>query len=84
MPYVHRVVYSWDKLGCVAHCKQVNFRAQINELDDRIALVLVFKVAYFSGVKISITTSEVKKVPIIYFAKVKGVSEVKARIYCFS
>ena len=48
--YVHRVIHPWDRLGSVAHGERVHFRAQADELDDRIALVLVLEVAHFSGV----------------------------------
>ena len=50
VPHIHRVVHSWDGLGCVAHGLRVHFRAQTDELDDRIALGLVLEVAHFSGV----------------------------------
>ena len=50
VPHIHRVVHSWDGLGCVAHGEQVHLRAQANELDDQIALGLVLEVAHFSGV----------------------------------
>ena len=50
MPNIHWVVNSWDRVGCVAHSEQVHFRAQADELDDRIAHSLVHKLAHFSGV----------------------------------
>ena len=83
MPYVHRVVYLWDGLGCVAHGERVHFRAQANELDGRIAFGFVCEVAHFSGVEISITMFEVRKVPITYLAKVENVSKVRARANFF-
>ena len=83
VPHIHRVVHSWDWLGCVAHGERVHIRAQADDLDDRIALGLVLEVAHLSGVKISISTSEVKKVAITYLAKVKSISEVRARVDLF-
>ena len=83
MPYVHRVIHPRDGLGCVAHGERVHFRANANELDYRIPFGLVFEVAHFSGVKISMTTSKVRKVAITNLAKVDGVSEVRARVYLF-
>ena len=83
VPYVHRVIHPMDGLGCIAHCDQVDFRAQANELDYRIPFGLVFEVAHFSGVKISMTTSEFRKVAITNLAKVEGVLKVKARVYFF-
>lgn len=53
------------------------------ELDDQIAIGLVFEEAYFSGVDISIITSEVKTVPIIYLAENESVWNVKARVNFF-
>ena len=50
MPNIHLVVNSWDRLGCVAHGERVHFRAQADELDDRIALGLVLEVAHLSAV----------------------------------
>ena len=83
VPHNHGVVHSCDGLGCVAHGERLHLRTQADELDDRIALGLVLEVAHFSGVKISISTSEVRKVAIIYLAKVEGVSEVRARVDLF-
>ena len=79
VPHIHRVVDSWDGLGCVAHGERVHLRAQTDELDDRIALGLVLEIAHFSGVYISISMSELRKVAITYLAKVEGVSAVRAR-----
>ena len=81
VPYVHRVIHPWDRLGGLTHCERVHFRAQAYELDYRIHFGLVFEVAHFSGVKISMTTSEVRKVAITYLAKVEGVSKERARVY---
>ena len=83
VPHIHRIVDSWDRLGCVAHGERVHFRAQAYKLDDRIALGLVLDVAHFSAVYISITTSEVRKVAIINLAKVEGVLKMRARVYLF-
>ena len=33
VPYVHRVIYPRNGLGCVAHGERVHFRAHANELD---------------------------------------------------
>ena len=81
VPYVHRGIHSRDGLGCVAHGVRVYFRAQANELDYRIPFGLVFEVAHFTGVTISMTTSEVRKVAITNLAKVEGVSKVRALVY---
>ena len=81
--HIHRVVHSWDGLGCVADGERVHLRSQANELDDRIALGLFLEIAHFSGVQISISTSELRKVAITYLAKVEGVSEVRAQDYLF-
>ena len=78
VPYVNRVVHPRDGLGCVSHGERVHFRAQADKLDDRSTLGLVLEVANFSGVLISITTSELKKVAITNLAKVEGVSKVRA------
>ena len=83
VPHIHRVVNFWDGLGCVAHSERVHLRAQIDEIDDRIAFDLVLEVADFAGVWIGIYTFEVKKVAITYLDKVKGVSEVRARLNLF-
>ena len=79
VPHNHRVVHSLNGLGCVAYGKQVNLRAEAIELDYRIALDLVLEVTHFSGVKISSSTSEIRKVAITYLAKVESISEVKAQ-----
>ena len=50
VPHIHRVVHSWDRLGCVAHGERVHFMAQADELDDRIALGFVLEVAHISAV----------------------------------
>ena len=50
VPYGHQVIHFWDGLGCLTHGKQVHFRAQTDELDDRIALNLVLELAHFSCV----------------------------------
>ena len=50
VPHIHRVVDSWDRLGCVAQGERVHFRAQAYKLDDRIVLNLVLDVAHFFGV----------------------------------
>ena len=83
MCYVNRVVNSWDGLWCVAHGEWVHFRTQANELNDRITFGLVFEVAHISGVEISITTSEVRMVPITYLTEIKRVSKVKAQVNFF-
>ena len=83
VPYIHRVIHPWDRLRGVAHDERVHFRAQANELDYRIPVGLVFEVEHFSGVKISMTTFEVRKVAITNLVKVEGVSEVRARFYFF-
>ena len=44
VPYVHRVIHARNGLGCVAHCERVHFRAQANELDNRIPFGLIFEV----------------------------------------
>ena len=80
---VYRVIHPWDRLGGVAHSERVHYRAQANELEYRIPFGLVFELAHFSGVNLSMTTSEVRKMAIINFAKVEGVSKVKARVYFF-
>ena len=72
LPYVHRVINRRDGLGCVAHGERVNLRALANKLDFQIPFGFVFEVAHFSGVKISMTTSEVRKVAITNFAKSKA------------
>ena len=82
--YVNLVFHFRHGLGCVAHDERVHFRAQANELDNRIPFCLVFKVAHFSGVKISMTTSEVRKLAITNLAKLEGVSKVSARVYVFA
>ena len=84
VPYVHRVIYSWDRLGGVADGERVHFSAQTNELDYRIPFGLVFEVAHFLFVKISMTTSEGRKVAITNLAKVKCVSKVRAGVYFFA
>ena len=83
MCYIHLVVNSWDGLRCVAHGERVHFRTQANELDDRISFGFVFEVANISGVEISITTSEVRKVPITYLAEIESVSKVRAQVNFF-
>ena len=70
--YVLVVIHPWDRLGGVGHGERVHFRAQANKLDYRISFGLVFEVAHFSGVKISMTTSEVRKVAITNLAKSKA------------
>ena len=81
MCYVHWVVYSWKKLGCVAHGERVHFRAHANKIDDRITFGLVFEIAHFFGVEISITTSEARKMLISYLAEIESVLKVRAREY---
>ena len=49
VPHIHRVVHSWDGLGCVAHGERVHLRAQADELDDWNAFGLVLEVAHLSG-----------------------------------
>ena len=83
VPHIYRVVYSWDRLGCVAHGERIHFMAQAYELDDRIAFGLVLDVAHISAVYFTILTCEVRKVPIIYLAEVVGVSKMRARVYLF-
>ena len=78
--YVHWVIHPRDGLRCVAHGEQIHFRAQVNEFDYRNPFGLVFEVTHFFGVKISITTSEVRKVPITNLAKVEYVSDLRARV----
>ena len=84
VPHVHQVIHPMDGLGCIAHGEQVHFKAQANKLDYWIHFGLVFEVAHFSGVKISVTTFEVRKVAITNLAKIKGDSTVKSRVYFFS
>ena len=80
MPQIHQIVYYWDGLKCVAKGEQVHFRAQANKLDDPIAFGFGFEVAHLSGVEISITSSDIRKVPITYLAKIKSVSNIRAEI----
>ena len=49
VPHIHRVVYSWNGVGCFAHGERVHLKAQDDKLDDRIALRFVPEVAAFSG-----------------------------------
>ena len=77
---VHRVIHPRNGLGCVAHGERIHFRAEANELDYRISFGLVFELAHFSGVKISMTTSKIRKVAITNLAKVEGVT-LRARVY---
>ena len=83
MPYVLRIIHPRDGLGCVAHGERVHFRAQANELDYRISFGLVFEVAHFYGVKISVTTSEVRKVAITNLANDDGVYKVRAPVFLY-
>ena len=76
LPYLNRVIHPKNGLECVAHGKQVHLRAQATELDYLIPFGLVFEIAHFSGVKISMATSEVRKVAITNLAKVDGISEM--------
>ena len=73
LPHIHRVVHSWDGLGCVAHGERVHLKTQPDELDDLIALCLVLEVAHFSGLDFSISTSEVETVPRTFLAEIEGV-----------
>ena len=50
VPRIHRVVYPWNTLGCYADSERVHFRAQVDELDDRISFHLVLEKIYFSSV----------------------------------
>ena len=43
VPYVHRVIYPWNKLGGVAENERVHFKAEANELDFWIPFDLVFE-----------------------------------------
>ena len=83
LSHIHRVVHSWDGLGCVARGKHIHFKAQIDKLDDQIALGLVLKVAHFFGAKFSICSSEVGKVSRTYLTKIEGIFIIKARISLF-
>ena len=75
--HIQLVVHSGDELGCVAQGERLHLRAQANEIDDQIAFGIVYEIAHFFGVEISISTSELRKVAITYLAKVDGVSEVR-------
>ena len=57
--------------------------AQADKFEYRIAFSLVLEVAHFSGVKLSITTSKVGKVPQTYFAEIESVSKVRVRVDLF-
>ena len=81
--YVNRVIPPRNGLGFVKHGEYIHFRAQANKRDYQALLGLVFKVALFIGVKILMTTSEVRNVAITNFAKVDGDFEVGARVYLF-
>ena len=83
MFYVHRIVNSWDGLWCVAHGERGHFGTLANDLDDRITFGFVFEVAHIFSVEISITTSEVRKVPITYLAEIESVSKVRAQVNFF-
>ena len=50
VPHIHLLVHPWDKHGCVEDGKRVHFRAQVDELDDRISLGLVLEETNFSSV----------------------------------
>ena len=63
VPHICRVVQPRDGLGCVAHDKQVHFKAQFDELDTKIIFSIFLEIANFTGVEFGITTLEVEKVP---------------------
>ena len=83
VPHIHLVVHLWNRLGCDANGEPVHFRAQADELDDRISLGLVLEEAHLFRVEISITTSVVRKVPIFFFAEIESVSKVRAQVNFF-
>ena len=83
VPYVHREIHPRDGLECGAYGERVHFRAKANRFDYRIPFGLVFEVVYISGVKISMTTSEIRIVASTNLAKVEGVLKLRARVYRF-
>ena len=50
VPHIHLVVQPWNGLGCFAYGERIHLRAQADELNDRIALCFIFKLADLSGV----------------------------------
>ena len=80
LSHIHQVVNLWDKLRCVVHGKGVYFKSLSIKSRRSNRDLFVFKVNYFYGVELSITTFEVKQLRWTDLADIWIVSEIRARV----